>query len=1090
MAKKAKPAKGGSSKKKPVTPFSEKLILFGWLVKQFGVGSFEQLAGPLKDQSLEGISAEGEHRFLQAIIGVFPKRSDFVSDESLRRYDENITAITQSLNSARTQEPEIVWKYFQYLMLLFTEIYFDLYFTKRDHLLALLNAEVQAYNEGKDQAHQLPEYSVDQLNKVSFWSATGSGKTWIMHANSLQYLAYAERAGASNLPDRRILLTPNPGLSIQHLGEFEDNGISARLFSPSASIQAGLDPIEVIDIHKLGDGPVTGSGKGVTVPVQHFEGANLVLVDEGHRGTSSGRDGDWLNKREKLCEEGFSIEYSATLGQAVSGNSDLEALYAKNILFDYSYRYFYEDKFGKDYRILNIDESVEEAFREIYLVGALMVFAQQLKIFNEESAALLPFGIEKPLMVFVGSTVTTKERSDIVEVVRFLAKFVNDGGWAEGQIKKVIGDGLVDARGEPIFASSFPALVPNPPTAKEAKRIYGEMLDLVFHAKSKGKLRIDNLIGQEGEVSLAVGDEAPFGVINVGEDSKLVAMCEEHSDELETGSHALKGSLFRGINEDGSPVNMLIGAKKFTEGWSSWRVSTMGLLNVGKGEGSQIIQLFGRGVRLKGHGFKLKRSTAPEVLAEIDPPKHIDLLETLSVFGVHASYMAQFRDFLQREEIKDQSEHIVIDLPVLNTDWPSELPMLRLRKDVAGSSGDTSRAFKLRARLPVLAAPSEIPSELPELSESLKEPITLDWFPKIEAIASAGAASSGDLLEKEATSLTKQHLATLDFEALYADVERVKRERGWSNLTVPRESLRDLFASDAGSRDWYRLLAPESLMGFDSYSNVDQWQKMGSALLQKYVERFYESSKRLWEMAHLEMRPLAEDDPNLRGAGSGSDGGGYYRVTVHRDQDQLVSQLEGLRKGLEEGVFAPTEFGGIELFEMEEHLFRPLVKLNDGVTSVEFTPVSLNAGEKKFVDDLKSYRANNPGLFEDRELYLLRNLSRGKGVGFAEGGGFYPDFIVWVGDGESWRIVFVDPKGVRNLSPSSLKLRFYESIKEIEERVGDKSCTLESFIVSTTPSQEVLDLWEGKTREQLVESHLLFQEDGPGYIERILGIDG
>jgi hypothetical protein len=31
-------------------------------------------------------------------------------------------------------------------------------------------------------------------------------------------------------------------------------------------------------------------------------------------------------------------------------------------------------------------------------------------------------------------------------------------------------------------------------------------------------------------------------------------------------------------------VNLLIGSKKFTEGWSSWRVSTMGLMNVGKGK--------------------------------------------------------------------------------------------------------------------------------------------------------------------------------------------------------------------------------------------------------------------------------------------------------------------------------------------------------------------------------------------------------------------------------------------------------------------------------------------------------------------------
>ena len=67
-----------------------------------------------------------------------------------------------------------------------------------------------------------------------------------------------------------------------------------------------------------------------------------------------------------------------------------------------------------------------------------------------------------------------------------------------------------------------------------------------------------------------------------------------------TGEREFSGSLFHEINKPHSTVNLLIGSKKFTEGWNSWRVSTMGLMNVGKTEGSQIIQLFGRGVRLKG----------------------------------------------------------------------------------------------------------------------------------------------------------------------------------------------------------------------------------------------------------------------------------------------------------------------------------------------------------------------------------------------------------------------------------------------------------------------------------------------------------
>lgn len=100
----------------------------------------------------------------------------------------------------------------------------------------------------------------------------------------------------------------------------------------------------------------------------------------------------------------------------------------------------------------------------------------------------------------------------------------------------------------------------------------------------------------------------------------------------------------------------LNGSKKFTEGWSSWRVSTMGLMNVGKGEGAQIIQLFGRGVRLKGFEWSLKRSVKTQLPDGVDRPKHIAAMETLGIFGIHADDMAQFRDFLEEESLPTNDE--------------------------------------------------------------------------------------------------------------------------------------------------------------------------------------------------------------------------------------------------------------------------------------------------------------------------------------------------------------------------------------------------------------------------------------------------
>jgi hypothetical protein len=61
--------------------------------------------------------------------------------------------------------------------------------------------------------------------------------------------------------------------------------------------------------------------------------------------------------------------------------------------------------------------------------------------------------------------------------------------------------------------------------------------------------------------------------------------------------------------------------------------------------------------------------------------------------------------------------------------------------------------------------------------------------------------------------------------------------------------------------------------------------------------------------------------------------------------------------------------------------------------------------------DLRVFYDTKREFFENRELYLLRNMSRGQGIGFFEAGNFYPDFILWLLDGGKQYVTFVDPKG-------------------------------------------------------------------------------
>ncbi len=99
------------------------------------------------------------------------------------------------------------------------------------------------------------------------------------------------------------------------------------------------------------------------------------------------------------------------------------------------------------------------------------------------------------------------------------------------------------------------------------------------------------------------------GVINVGDAPSLLKRVAQESQIPVEEDDATAESLFKGLDASDSSIAFLVGAKKFLEDWSSWRVSTMGLLKVGQNAGAQVLQLFGRGVRLKGWQFSLRRST-------------------------------------------------------------------------------------------------------------------------------------------------------------------------------------------------------------------------------------------------------------------------------------------------------------------------------------------------------------------------------------------------------------------------------------------------------------------------------------------------
>ena len=1050
--------------------FKRNLVLSKWALSLFGAETMDDLAESLQDPDLEKLDGENRAGFIH-VLSLKAAEGSRLTEEVLFQYDRNIYKHT--IRISKNRPGQIRWKYFQYLSLIVTEIYLDRYFQQREQLLKDLNEQVQRHNQQATKVNQVVSFVEQDLRKLGYWMATGSGKTLLMHMHILQFRHYHDKHGRASDLNRIILLTPNPGLSRQHLEEFQKSGMEADLFQKDCmSLFAGKS-IEILNVQALKE-----EGKVTSVAVEAFEANNLVLVDEGHRGTGSKSDTGWKTMREKLSAEGFAFEYSATFGQAINAakDSDLEQEYAKCILFDYSYAYFYEDGYGKDYRILNLPESVIDQHQELYLTACLMGFYQQQRLFLDHRQTCEAYLLEKPLLVFVGKTVSTSsnaELTDIQLILGFLGRFVNDRPGSTSRIQQILSGhtGLRSGKDQDLFANAFDYLKQQIGSHED---VYSDMLRVLFNAPTTGLLHVENMKGTDGEIALHVGNAETFGLINVGDANKLCKACE-NQNELVVTTQDFGKSLFETINAESSSINLLIGSKKFTEGWNSWRVCTMGLMNIGRSEGSEIIQLFGRGVRLKGYEWSLMRSGARYARVK-QPPLHIRLLETLNIFGIRADYMAEFKDYLLEEGAPVNENTIQFILPVVIHKPLPKLKGLALPEEI-GHDG-----FRRVGRKPVL---DKLDSDY-----FIRRNVTLDWYPRVQVAVSKGAEGTSAVVEKHKAHFTAAHLAFINLDKVYFALQEFKSLKGWYNLQIPREKLADLLVHTPGKDPWYTIFVPKREMSFDDVANghlfdrIAQWQEMVEMLLQKYAERLYVYSRKEWETPRLKYRDITPEDNNFKFPQSDDGKESGYIFTLE-ETDSFLEELKKVKQAIKEEKLRDWPFDGrnLRIFHWDNCLYTPLICISKR-TNIKVKPVALNQGETQFVQDLRDYYKSHEGFFKDKDLYMLRNRSK-SGIGFFEEGGFYPDFILWLIAGDKQYITFVDPKGIRNL-PGELdpKIGFSTKIKELEARLGDPNVVLNSFIISSTQFTDIKH-W-GMSKEDLEEQHVLFEPDGKGYIRKLV----
>jgi hypothetical protein len=1075
-----------NKQKQPTITFNEQLILFEYFLQQFGKSTLKSLAGKLNDADYEGYDEHQHTHYYNYLVRLCALHKDEanISKDKLSIYDENICRYVKQIGEKRGG---IVLKYFQYIALLFTEMYLDRYFSDKDSFISDLNSFLNQKRADSLGQIDFKQYTAESMRKLAFMCATGSGKTLIMHINILQYMHYLKKAQRLNSRltiNKIILLAPNEGMSMQHLDELKLSSISASLFQKDNSlIPSRNNGVVVIDMNKLKE-----EGKVKTVSIDSFEQNNLVLVDEGHRGLSGNV---WYDYRSRLSAEGFAFEYSATFKQALKANSSnsedkqLMEEYGKSIIMDYSYKYFYEDGYGKDYRIYNLKESIDEEQRHLYLTGCLLSFYQQLKLFETYSKEYQPFQLEKPLLIFVGNRVTAStskaELTDVEEVLDFIDKFVNRKERTISRISAVLEEdtGLIDGRGNELFYHDFQALKYLFGHTPDAENVYRDILKVIFNTDTTSdepRLHIENIRQVQGEIALKIGEYGEyFGVINIGDTAALIKNCEQKGIVTKT-EEFVSDSQFRLINNKSSNIKVLIGSRKFTEGWNSWRVSTMGLINFAKGEGSQAIQLFGRGVRLKGFNGCLKRSRTLD--KSVNVPRYIELLETLTIFGIKAQYMQDFKRYLELEDMSTNENVHEFTLPVISRYDEVKAKKLRVIRVKNGIS------FKKQAKRLILDVPEE-----GFMRYLTKNKVIMDCRSKVQTIESTYSALAMQSTTGEHV-LNVSYLPFLDYNRIFDELEQYKNEKHYYNISLDKYKFQTILSVEG----WYSLIIPKSHLEINTVQKLFAASDYCVMVLKSYMDKFYKYKKEEWEAPYLEYHELSENDNNFVSE---------YKIS-YTDQaegdkgseqlDDFIKKISAIlqaSKGLEEYENSLLR-DSLIAFDFRSHLYAPLLSMQSTGLKIQVSPISLNEDEKTFVDLLRKYTEQNSGAFADKCLYLLRNKSKA-GMGFFEAGNFYPDYVLWIDTENIQYISFIDPKGLLRTMPDDPKVSFYSKIKELETQLQptsiDKKVVLNSFIMSGTPSLELKMWWKMDKPEREAKNVLCLDNSDciEVMIEKILG---
>jgi len=853
------------------------------------------------------------------------------------------------------------------------------------------------------------------INRMSFWMATGSGKTLVI-VKLIEVLFNLIKT--NQIPNRKILfLTYREDLIEQfkrHIEEFNNstNSVHINLFNLKdyelVRRENRLKFGNEVDVFYYRSDLISDEQKDKIIDFRNYDNSGnwYILLDEAHKGDKED------SKRQQfysiLSRNGFLFNFSATFTDPTDFIT---------CVYNFNLEKFITNGYGKQIYVSQSDisklgkkEDFTEEAKQVIILKIFLLYAYIAK----QKGKIGDNFYHKPLILTLVNSVNTED-SDLYLFFKEIERIAN-GDTDESVLNKAKEELLTETEGECVFTREKIHI-----NHDEIKSFtYQDILENVFNAQTPGKIEVLKIPGNKQEIvfKLATTDK-PFGLIKIGDISEWLKNKLSNYEIVEKFENE---SVFANLNNDDSNITILMGSRSFYEGWDSNRPNVILYINIGKGTDAKkfVLQSIGRGVRIEPLPNKRKRlqflyNNNEITCEEFNKIKNESkALETLFVYGTKADNLKEIINTLQEEK----QDELLGDLFEVNPEVKDKLLLI-----------------------PVYKESQKIIIEEQDI-------VRFSIHPNDYALV------------KDYFNYLGEKICLVKYDCDLRVLHRMKE--GFNG------KVNDYFYINSSERE---LKNPEFLLGRIFIHFVNKVKEFSTF---KKLEEEIIHFKRISITAD-KLNSLREKIEKVKKVKDKDDRIREFKEQLQRNEitiDDYTKQIENISTGIvkeAETTYSIKE--RLKIKYLANHYYIP-VALTDSERADFIQHIIKHKSEVDFINELEKYLKDDNNIFNQFDWWYFSKIDETLDEVFIPYyqpktnriEKFKPDFIFWLKKGNQYFILFVDPKGTEH-TDGYRKIDGYSRLFEtqvdgtkISKKFSHNGLTVETkLLLKTEGSAKVLE---------------------------------